>query len=79
MNLFYGLLNLEYPQVLFDVVSIKVLLMSWIAVQEVDLGKSLINKSVFADIEKRAFDFTTRDKSPEKQEAMADSSTGNGE
>ena len=75
MNLFYGLLNLEYLQVLVDVV----LLMSWIAVQEVDLGKSLINKSVFADIEKRAFDFTTRDKSPEKQEAMADSSTGNGE
>ena len=75
MNLFYGLLNLEYLQVLDDVV----LLMSWIAVQEVDLGKSLINKSVFADIEKRAFDFTTRDKSPEKQEAMADSSTGNGE
>lgn len=75
MNLFYGLLNLEYLQVLVDVV----LLMSWIAVQEVDLGKSLNNKSVFADIEKRAFDFTTRDKSPEKQEAMADSSTGNGE
>ena len=75
MNLFYGLLNLEYLQVLVDVV----LLMSWIAVQEVDLGKSLINKSVCADIEKRAFDFTTRDKSPEKQEAMADSSTGNGE